>query len=59
MVITHAAEFTSDFVQMGTVYMRDIKIGSKSPFLFKKKKKFRIKCFEFVCGKKSKAIEAI
>jgi len=38
MVITHAAEFTSDFVQMGTVYMRDIKIGSKSPFLFKKKK---------------------
>lgn len=39
MVVTYDAEFTSDFVQMGTVYMIDFKIASKIPFLFFKKKK--------------------
>lgn len=36
MVVSYAAEFTSDFVQMGTVYMIDAKIASKNAFLFKK-----------------------
>lgn len=38
MVKTYATEFTSDFIQMGTVYMIDLKIASKSPFFFLKKK---------------------
>lgn len=41
-LLTCAAEFNSDFIQMGAVYMIELKIAPKNPFVLKKKAKDEI-----------------